>query len=124
MYELQHRGIMILITSRVSVGMSLGLGIHLRICALPPEKNQQLLTALAGNAAGLSSNIAAQLVNICGNNALAITILAGLLQGMYCTPQVSAAVCVENFPCVLTKAPLLYTTFLHSVLPKATIDSA
>ena len=89
--ELQQRRVMVLVTSRIALGANLGSALQLRIAALPSEMNQQLLIALTGDAVGLRPSNAEKLVDICGGNALAISILAGLLQGQYCTPEVHAA---------------------------------
>ena len=88
--DLQQRHIMVLVTSRKSVAVSLGMVEPLVLGALPVKSSVQLLMDLAGSGISWERDDAAELVGICGRNALAITILAGLLKSKYCTPTVRA----------------------------------
>ena len=88
--DLQHRRVMVLVTSRQAVGISLGMAEPLRLGALSADSSIQLLTDSAGRSIAWEKDEAAGLVGICGYNALAITILAGLIKFQYCTPKVRA----------------------------------
>lgn len=85
---------MVLVTSRKAVGVCLGMVEPLLLGALSAEASMQLLTDSAGSKTSWGNGEAAKLVAICGNNALAITILAGLVKNQYCSPMVRT--CQEN----------------------------
>ena len=84
--DLQARGVIVLVTSRRSLGANLGRAAQLRLGALSPVAGAELLTDLAGVEWGAGE--AESLVHICGGNPLAIKILAGFLSGQQCTPKV------------------------------------
>lgn len=86
--ELQARGVMVLVTSRRSLGANLGRAAQLRLGALSTEAGVQLLIELAGNGVDWGAGEAKALVDICGGNPLAMKILAGFLSGQQCTPKV------------------------------------
>ena len=86
--DLQQRRIMVLVTTRKAVGVSLGQMDPLELGALPAESSIQLLTKSAGSSTVWGETEAAQLVSICGYNALAITLLAGFIKNQYCSPKV------------------------------------
>ncbi|KAK9840976.1 hypothetical protein WJX81_003540 [Elliptochloris bilobata] len=75
--HLQTWGATVLITYRKSVRTPLGEDTSIQLGALSPEAGLDLLTKLAGRAATWGHGEAAELVDICGCNALAIKILAG-----------------------------------------------
>ena len=88
--DLQRWHVMVLVTSRQAVGVSLGQTEPLELGPLPADTSMRLLTKSAGSGIVRGEDEAAELVGICGYNALAITLLAGLLKSTYCTPQVPA----------------------------------
>ena len=86
--ELQARGVMVLVTSRRSLGANLGRAAQLRLGALSPVAGAELLADTAGTGVEWGAGEAESLVDICGGNPLAIKILAGFLSGQQCTPKV------------------------------------
>ena len=86
--ELQGRGIMVLVTSRRSLGTNLGRAAQLRLGALSAKAGAELLTDLAGKGVDWGAGEAEALVDICGGCPLALKILAGFLSGQQCTPKV------------------------------------
>ena len=84
---LQQKHVMVLVTSRKAVGVGLGMAEPLRLGALPVESSMQLLTDTAGGSTAWGEDEASELVGICGYNALAITILAGLIKNLHCSPK-------------------------------------
>ena len=86
--ELQARGVMVMVTSRRSLGASLGRAAQLRLGALSAQAGAELLADLAGTGVKWGAGEAETLVHICSGNPLAIKILAGFLSGQQCTPQV------------------------------------
>ena len=96
--ELQQRHVMVLVTSRKAVGVSLGMAEPLRLGPLPAESGVQLLTGSAGSRTAWEADDAMDLVAICGYNALAILVLAGLIKNQYCVPRVSACTSYSSCP--------------------------
>ena len=90
---------MVLVTSRKAVGVGLGMAEPLRLGPLPAESGVQLLTGSAGSRTVWEKDDAADLVAICGYNALAITVLAGLVKNQYCSPKVRACGSKSSCPC-------------------------
>ena len=88
--DLQRWHIMVLVTSRQAVGVSLGQTEPLELGPLPADTSMRLLTKSAGSGIVRGEDEAAELVGICGYNALATTLLAGFLKSKYCTPKVYA----------------------------------
>ena len=97
--ELQARGVRVLVTSRKAVNSCLGGAAMLRLGALSPAAGQELLITRAGDVADWGHNQALQLVDVCGGNALAITILAGFIHGEYITPEVRKHFEAGNYHC-------------------------
>ena len=89
--ELQARGVMVLVTSRRSLGASLGRAVQLPLGALSSKGGAELLADLAGTNVHWGAGEAERLIHICFGNPLAITILAGFLHGQHCTPKVCMA---------------------------------
>ena len=94
--NLQQRHVMVLVTSRKAVGVGLGLVEPVKLDALPADTSMQLLMRLAGRTDTWNELEAAELVGICGYNALAITILAGLMKNLHVTPLVRAHLHMDN----------------------------
>ncbi|KAK9828021.1 hypothetical protein WJX81_000644 [Elliptochloris bilobata] len=85
--ELRGRDVMVLVTSRRSLGITLGRATQLKLRAMPLELNTEVLMTLAGDEVLWGDGEATELVEICGGNALAITILAGFLRDEWCKPK-------------------------------------
>ena len=90
---------MVLVTTRKAVGVSLGVVKPLCLGPLPADSSMKLLVNSAGSSTAWKHNEAAELVKICGYNALAITILAGLIKNQYCSPTVRA--CLSHRLCLV-----------------------
>ena len=88
MQSLQCRRIMVLVTTRKSVGDSFGLADVLDLPALCSKSAEALLVAFAGRNIEWRKDDASKLVSICGSNPLALEILAGFIKSKLCTPQV------------------------------------
>ena len=94
--DLQRWHVMVLITARKAVGATLRMVKPLCVGALPEDTSVQLLTDLAGGSSALCKNEATELVATCGYNALAITLLAGLIKNQYCSPKVRACFITQD----------------------------
>lgn len=112
--ELQARGVMVLVTSRRSLGSSLGRAVQLPLGALSAEAGTELLIDFAGTGVDWEVGEAERLVHICGGCPLAIKILAGFLNGQQCTPKVCMAslntvlfTCVQNKVVSVTNVVML-----------------
>lgn len=105
---LQRQRVMVLVTSRQSVGATLGLAEMLQLAALKNDVAEALLLTMAGKFVEWSCGEASQPVDICGCNALAIVMLAGFIRSKYCTPAVSS--CESHCPvaqCLLARYSML-----------------
>ena len=85
---LECRSIMVLVAARKSVRAGFGLAKSLQLPVLDAKSAETLLVALAGTSTNWRSDEASSLVRICGHNPLALKILAGLIKGRHCMPQV------------------------------------
>ena len=79
---------MVLVTSRKAMGLGLGLVEPLHLGALPLDDSVKLLIQSAGSTVAWDMHEAMELVGICAYNALAISIVAGLIRNQYCSPKV------------------------------------
>ena len=82
---------MVLVTSRKPLGTSLNRAVQLRLGPLSAEASAELLITLSGTGVDWCAAEAEKLVDVCGGNPLAISILAGSLRGQLCTPKVCIA---------------------------------
>ena len=86
--ELHGRGVLVLITSRRSLGITLGMAAQPRLGALSAEAGIDMLSGLAGRGVRWGAQEAESLVHKCGCNPLAIKVMAGFLSGEKITPEV------------------------------------
>ena len=110
--ELQRWRVKVLVLSRKAVGVSLNMFTPLRLGALPADASIDFLKSSAGSSTTWEINQAEELVGICGYNALAIKILAGLIKNQYCSPKVRMAKCKPFICC--TSGSLKQTTATRS----------
>jgi hypothetical protein len=83
----QH-SVRLVVCSRIGLGGGLGGADQILLAALPAADAQQLLLQHSGKEVEWGQGQAAQLVEICGGNALALTLVGGLLAAHRCTPKV------------------------------------
>jgi hypothetical protein len=78
----------LVVNSRMSLGGGLGGADQIYLAALPAADAQELLLMHGGKEAEWGDGETAQLVEICGCNALALTLVGGLVSARRCTPAV------------------------------------
>jgi hypothetical protein len=86
----RRRGIRVLVTSRCHLGDGLQAAEHLPLGSLPPEHAGYLLRQEAG-ADRVTPSQAQTLAGICGNNALALTIIGGFIACQHVSADVWSA---------------------------------
>jgi hypothetical protein len=84
----QH-SVRLMVNSRIDLGGRLHGAPHIRLGALPDADAEQLLLLRAGEHVQWEEGQALQLVEMCGNNALALTVVGGLLAARSTNPEVS-----------------------------------
>jgi hypothetical protein len=87
-----ERRVRLVVNSRMGLGGGLGGADQVHLAALAAADAQELLLMHAGQEARWEGGQAAQLVAICGGNALALTLVGGLLAACRCTPKVRCCV--------------------------------
>jgi hypothetical protein len=83
-----ERRVRLVVNSRMDLGGGLGGADQIHLAALPADDAQQLLRMHGGPEVNWEDGQAAQLVEMCGCNALAVTLVGGLLAARRCTPKV------------------------------------
>jgi hypothetical protein len=76
------------VNSRMDLGGGLGGADQIHLGAMPAADAQLLLLLHGGKEAQWEEGQAAQLVEMCGGNALALTLVGGVIVARRCTPQV------------------------------------
>jgi hypothetical protein len=82
------RKVRLVVNTRMSLGAGLGGADQIHLAALPAADAQELLLMHGGQEVEWEDGQAMQLVEICGGNALAVTLVGGLLAARRCTPKV------------------------------------
>jgi hypothetical protein len=82
------RSVRLVVSSRMDLGGGLGGADQIHLEPLPAADAQQLLLMHGGQEVEWEDGHAAQLVEMCGGNALALTLVGGLLAARRCTPKV------------------------------------
>jgi hypothetical protein len=82
------RRVRLVVNTRMSLGGGLGCADQIHLAALLPADAQELLLMHTGQDVRWEDGQAMQLVEICGGNALAVTLVGGLLTAGRCTPKV------------------------------------
>jgi hypothetical protein len=82
------RRVRLVVNTRMALGGGLGGADQIHMAALSPADSQELLLVHAGQEVAWKDGQAMQLVEICGGNALALTLVGGLLSARRCTPKV------------------------------------
>ena len=85
--ELQKNSVRVLVTSRCQLGGGLQSARHLHLTSLSPKHAVDLLCRWAG-ADQVAPPQAEKLAGICGNNALALTIIGGFIASQVVTAEV------------------------------------
>jgi hypothetical protein len=78
----------LVVNSRMDLGGGLGGAAQIHLGAMPPADAQQLLLLHAGQELCWKEGQAAQLAEMCGGNALALSLVGGVLAARRCTPKV------------------------------------
>jgi hypothetical protein len=88
-----ERSVRLVVNSRMDLGGGLEGADQIHLEALPASDARQLLMVHAGQEVRWEGGQAAQLVEICRGNALALTLVGGLLAARRCTPEVRYCSC-------------------------------
>jgi hypothetical protein len=82
------RRVRLVVNTRMALGGGLWGADQIYLAALPAADARQLLLMHTGQEVEWEDGQAAQLADICGGNALALTLVGGLLAARRCTPKV------------------------------------
>jgi hypothetical protein len=82
-----ERSVRLMVNSRMDLGGGLAGADHIHLGPLPPADAQKLLMTHGGQDVVWEDGEALQLVEMCGCNALALTLVGGLLAARRCTPK-------------------------------------
>jgi hypothetical protein len=84
-----RKNVLLIVNSRMALGAGLDGAAPMALESLKPEAAEKLLLQLSGPSTEWRDGEATRLVaEVCGCNALAVTVLAGFLAHKRCTPQV------------------------------------
>jgi hypothetical protein len=87
------RRVRLVVNSRMELGGGLWGADQILLAALPAADAQELLRMHGGREVRWEEGQALQLVEMCGCNALALTLVGGLLAARRCTPEVRCYPC-------------------------------
>jgi hypothetical protein len=88
-----ERCVRLVVNSRMDMGGGLGGAAQVHLGAMPAEDARRLLLLHAGHEVRWEGGQAAQLVEMCGGNALALSLVGGILAARRCTPKVCCNGC-------------------------------
>jgi hypothetical protein len=88
-----ERSVRLVVNSRMDLGGGLGGAPQIHLGAMPTADAQQLLLLHAGQEVEWEEGQAAQLAEMCGGNALALSLVGGLLAARRCTSKVCCNGC-------------------------------
>jgi hypothetical protein len=83
-----QRSVRLVVNSRMDLGGGLEGASQIHLEALPAADGRQLLMVHGGQEVRWEDGQAEQLVEMCRGNALALTLVGGLLAARRCTPKV------------------------------------
>jgi hypothetical protein len=89
-----NRCVRLVVNSRMDLGGGLGGAPQIHLGALPAADAQQLLLLHAGRELRWEEGQAMQLAEMCGGNALALTLVGGVLAARRCAPKVCWAAAI------------------------------
>jgi hypothetical protein len=106
------RKVRLVVNSRMSLGGGLEGADQIYLAALPAADAQELLLMHAGQEVRWEGGQAAQLAEMCGGNALALTLVGGLLAARRCTPKVLFLM-PHHADCSTPRHPCLQAAAVH-----------
>jgi hypothetical protein len=83
-----ERSVRLVVNSRMDLGGGLRGADQIHLGAMPAADAQQLLLLHGGKEAQWEEGQAAKLADMCGGNALALTLVGGIIAARRCTPKV------------------------------------
>jgi hypothetical protein len=98
--ELERAGALIMVTSRRGVDAELQAPLKIELPSLGTDAAVELLKARAAGSTAITDAQAVELVEVCGCNALYITIIASFFGGVV-TPEVSRVCAAVCMPCLI-----------------------